>query len=199
MEQAEADAALAAAEVIRVKLEGYLDEALNWEIRLSEDDSIYDLDYIREKLAKISNVSELLSDRQMSATKIHLEVVRQASVAKTRAEMADANLRESDSYIGLSREGKTPWITKQMAVYRDNEASWALTLQFSREIRGQLTERIQMLRRLDSDLRLHQGLIEVGHKVGATGSPLPAVGAGFDVLEGAPGSAPAEGGEIILP
>lgn len=173
MDSSELKIQLKQAAEVRDRLEGYLDAALLQRIGLSEEESVYDIPYIKEKLAKISNISEALSDSQMMATKIHLSVVVQQGEARSRLRLAEEDRRDSGMYKELSREEKTPWISKELAVYRDNEESWSLTLAFSTEVRKQLTDRIQMLRRLDSDLRLHQNLLDVGHRGGVMGSPLP--------------------------
>lgn len=151
--------------------ESLLDAALSKEIKLSEDDSVYDFDYIRQKLAKLSEAMEWLSDRSIELTKISLEVSRQKSEYNTLLRITTLEYKHSPVYEALSRSERPDWLESKLQDVLKSGEEWSLTAKFLDEVRGVLGDRVQLMKRLDSDLRLQQKLIDVGVYAGATGAP----------------------------
>jgi len=60
------------------------EEAAALQLNLSHDDSVYDLNYISDKLAKSSFVQEKLAELQMRLTRISLVVIRAGGYDKLR-------------------------------------------------------------------------------------------------------------------
>lgn len=158
-----------------------LDQASSLELRLSEDDSAYGLTYIGQKLAKCASYLEQLGDISMSLTRISLEVTRQVSELGSRMKSKERQLRSDPAYVNGSRDEKTPWLQGKLEVFRIELEEWELTRSYLSEIRDVVNERIQLFKRLDSDIRLQHKLLEAKVLAGA----MPA-----SLVPGVPGGVP---------
>lgn len=167
-------------ELLRVRAEGYLDSAMEFSLDLSADDSVYGLVYIGEKLAKCTSYLERLGDISINLSKISLEVTRQVSEHRSLVNVKERQFRDDPNYKNGDRATKGSWLTGKLEVYRIELEDWELTLSYLREIREAVNDRIQLFKRLDSDIRLHHKLVEAKIGVGATGSGLGGEGNGGD-------------------
>lgn len=147
-----------------------MDKAISIELRLSEDDSQYNLQYIGDKLTKCSSYMETLSDISMALARISLEVTRQSSEKKSLLTSKERTFKCDPKYLLGDRDTKTGWLQGKVEVFRIEYEDWDLTHSFLVEIRGAVNDRIQLFKRLDSDIRLQHKLLETKILSGAMGS-----------------------------
>lgn len=155
---------------------GFLDEAISLKLNLSGDEEVYDLQYIGDRLAQCSMCMEKLSEIQLGLTRISLEVIKKSSAAEAYVRRLEERLRGSLEYDELPRDKKAAWLQDKLNVARDNSGSFSYLRRVVSEVRGAVADKIQMFRRLDSDVRLHQKLLEAKVAVGATGGARSAAG-----------------------
>lgn len=154
---------LAEEKVSRDRLEKHLEalfEQAETHVGLSEDDSVYDLHYISGKLALLSSHLETLSDIQFSLTKISLEVRRKVGALKSLLTVRERELKGGLEYIETPRDQKSVWLGNQLQELRELFEGWQFTERMVSEIREAVDDRSGILKRLDSDLRLHSKLYE---------------------------------------
>lgn len=161
------------AEQIRKQAEDCLNRAIELRLDLSADEVMYQYDYITDKLAKVASMQETLSDMSLGLTNLSLMVTQKASNLRGLNQLKEAQFKASEEYQALARDKRKGWIDVQLEVLRDEERDWTLTRVFLTEIRKAVDDRIQTMRRLDSDLRLQEKVLEAKIRSGA-GSPLPA-------------------------
>lgn len=128
---------------------------------LSADDGDYDLSYISRKLASCSAFVEQLSSISFELTKYALEIAKQVHSWKGLVSLKERSFKEGDLYQDSPREKKTLLLERFMESDQKELDEWVLNQLFLKEIRLSIAERIQSLKRLDSDLRLQQKLLEV--------------------------------------
>jgi hypothetical protein len=151
-----------------------MDRALAMDVRLSEDDSAYGLIYISQKLAKVSSHMESLGDISMSLTKMGLEVSRRKSLSKSQYALKERTFKSDPTYVNGDRNEKGSWLQGKLEVFRNELEDWELTHLYLTEIRVAVDDRIQLFKRLDSDIRLQHKLLEAKIGAGAMGSnPTP--------------------------
>lgn len=146
-----------------------LDKAASFELRLSEEESVYGLVYIGEKLAKTASYLEQLGDVSMQLARISLEVTRQVSELSSLMRSKERTFRMDAIYVNGDRNDKGNWLQGKLEVYRIELEDWQLTHSYLNEIRGAVNDRIQLFKRLDSDIRLQHKLLEAKLGVGAVG------------------------------
>ena len=141
-------------------LYGLILKALDLEVRLEEDEAVYDLHYIARKLAQVSSYSEQLSDLCLQLTRYNLQVIQCTKSARLLIKTWQARLANSDAYHQVPSGGKTAWMTMQLEPYNRLLGAWEVVEKSVHEVKTALADRAQMLKRLDSDLRLHQRIVE---------------------------------------
>lgn len=158
------------AEAIRDTAMDYMGKALEMELRLDEDDSVYSLVYIGQKLAKCSSLMERLGEISMQLARVSLEVTRQTSLKKSLLQTKERQLKSDPTYVNLDRQEKSNWLSGKMEVCRLDYEDWDLTHQFLDEVRSAVNDRLQLFKRLDSDIRLQHKLLEAKILLGAESS-----------------------------
>lgn len=168
---------------IRELAMGHFDKAALLELRLSEDESVYGLTYIGEKLAKTASYLEQLGDISMQLARVSLEVARQVSELSSLMKSKERTFRMDPSYVNGDRNDKGNWLQGKLEVFRIELEDWELAHSYLVEIRGAVNDRIQLFKRLDSDIRLQHKLLEAKLAVGAMGQG--GAGTGFPPTQGA--------------
>jgi len=143
-----------------------LDDAMSMSLGLSEDDSLYNLIFIREKVAKCSTYQERISDVMMKLTKVSIEVQKVAHGKKLELLFKTNELKDSKEYKEAPRNEKTAWLQTQLMGAQDEAESWNTLKRVVSEVKEAVGERAQTLKRLDSDLRLHTRLLEMSNEEG---------------------------------
>lgn len=154
---------------------------MTMDLNLSEDDSLYDLNFIAEKLARCSTYMERLSGIEMKLTKISIVVLTQYSVNKNEFKRREQEIRTSDEYREMDRGEKAAWLSNRLAEVGKLSNRWSLTQQVVSEIKGAVSGKVSMMKRLDSDLRLHSKIYEAKVAAGAAGPSFAAGTAAMDM------------------
>lgn len=157
-------------EQVRALAEQELDRAMGMNLGLSEDDSVYGLTYIGQKLTQCAAGMEVLGDMSIRLSKISLEVTRAVSGKRSHLLTKERQYRSDPKYLEGDRNEKTGWLQGKLEVFRIELEDWELTHQFLAEIRGAVNERIQLFKRLDSDIRLQHKLLEAKVAAGVVGT-----------------------------
>ncbi len=139
-------------------------------IQLSENEADYDLPYLASQLAKCSSYGERLAEMLAALTQMKIEVLREVDRATNALE-----IKEAEAETGVLFENHKP-VSKRNAAIRlhvreeiDAKRAWKGLDATLREVREDVSRRAEMIRRLDSDLRLHQKIIEAKITAGAMG------------------------------
>ena len=159
-----------------------LQDAQDMELSLSEQDSDYGIEYISQKLAMCSVFTERLASLDIKLVRIQLYVTTSFNKKKWYVTCRESELKSLKEYQDLSRDTKTPWIFSKMRSDMDELEAWKHTSLVVSTVRDVILSRIQVLKRLDSDIRLHQKLLDIKVAAGLvvpktfTGSKGTAVG-----------------------
>lgn len=140
---------------------GYLHQLMEMKLDLSSEEGDYDIRYIGAKLAMCSSLLEKMGDIQLKLTKISLEVTKVWAGLDVSLRLMEERLKASDTYQEQPRETKALWLSSSMDSSRDVLVRFTYLRKVVSEVRGALAEKIQMVKRLDSDIRLQQKLLEV--------------------------------------
>lgn len=168
---------------IQQKALSYLDDAESMSVGFKgTEEVVYDLQFITDKLKKVSIFQERLSDLQLKLTRAQIELQQLFSTTKSHLTMKEREFKESDEYKEESRESKTTWLGNQLQSIVDQHEQVKTTLSMVSEVKKAVSDRAQMMKRLDSDLRLHSKLFEAGVIAGAT-SPSSYTGDQTDEVE----------------
>lgn len=167
---------------IETEIMALLDLATGMKVGLSEDDSDYDLNFISEKLAKISVYQERLSDIQMQLTRYTMEIRRVGSQKASLHRLKERELKGSDEYEQLSRSEKSLWLGTQLEEFREAAEEWKMLGTLVSEVKEAVGERAGTIKRLDSDIRLHTKIYEAKVAAGAT-SPTSYKGSSTEELD----------------
>jgi len=161
-----------------------LDDAMNMSLGLSEDDSQYNLTFIREKVAKCSTYQERISDVMMKLTKVSIEVQKVAHGKKLELLYKTNELKDGKEYKEMRRDHKSAWLQLQLMETQDESESWNTLKRVVSEVKEAVAERAQTLKRLDSDLRLHTKLLEMSNEEGrGASSPSPFTGSSSEEVD----------------
>lgn len=166
---------------IESEIMSLLDDATDMKVGLSEDDSIYDLDFISEKLARISVYQERLSDIQMRLTRFTMEVRRVFSRKASIHRLKERELKGGQEYGKIPRAEKSLWLSTQLEKTREAAEEWKILGQLVSEVKEAVAERAATIKRLDSDIRLHTKIYEAKVAAGAT-SPTSFTGSSTEEL-----------------
>jgi hypothetical protein len=147
-----------------------MDAAAALTIKLSENEEDYDLPYLAAQLAKCSSYGERLADMLARLTQVKIEVLREVDRATNALEIAEAEA-EVRAAPGEIRPASRRTAAIRLAVREEVDAkrAWKGVDATLREVREDVSRRAEMIRRLDSDLRLHQKIIEAKITAGAMG------------------------------
>jgi hypothetical protein len=153
-----------------------LEDAADMHLSLSEEDSAYDLNFIREKLAKVGVFQERLSDIQMKLTRVSIDANVLVGQTKQQLSTKERELKLSSDYRDKPRAEKTPWLEDQLSGLREDSENWLGLFRLVSEVKEAVGNRVSTMKRLDSDLRLHAKLYEEGVRAGATSPSAPTRG-----------------------
>lgn len=153
---------------VEAKAEALHEAAMDLTLGMSDQDSMYDLTYIRTKLAQATSHIEKLSDILMELTKISLNVTNMVGQGKALLRVRETELKETEEFKELSRHEKTAWLTSQLQDEREENEAWMLLYRMVSTVKDSVSDRAQTMKRLDSDIRLHAKLYEQGVASGAT-------------------------------
>jgi len=145
-----------------------LEAVLPLKIGLSEDDSVYDLSFLSQKLALCSSTMEKLSEFQLALTRINMDVINATDYLRIQIGTQERAFKDSEEYKELPRDQKSAWLHNQVGLNKDLLESWQSLRRMVSEVKEAVAERVQTIKRLDSDIRLHKGLIEAKVAAGAT-------------------------------
>ena len=149
---------------IETTLLTWLDEVLETELGISDQDSEYDLIYITQKAAQCAKALETVANVQAKLTRVGLAVTRAAHKAGVAA-------RLYASGVGQDGVPPTEGEQKHLLEMADAKDTWVYLEKVARETSKAAGDRMQLMRRLDSGLRLQHKLLEARVAAGATPAP----------------------------
>lgn len=132
-----------------------LDVTMMMELQLSENEVDYDLPYICQKLAQCSVFMERLSDAHMKLTQISVGTKNKLYRAQGLLKIGKKDAEMNGDYEKLMK-------------LEVDVAEWNHARRMVEEVRDAVKDRAQLMKRLDSDIRLHQRLLEDKVKAGAS-------------------------------
>jgi hypothetical protein len=153
---------------INERLLKLLEDATSMEVRMSLNESAYDLNFISEKLALVSTYQERLSDIQMKLTRISLDVIQVARAHKALLALKEKEFKASDEYAETPVHQKGFWLANQLTAHQQSSEEWQSLVFVVSEVKEAVNERAGTMKRLDSDIRLHARLYEQRVAAGAT-------------------------------
>lgn len=153
-------------EEVEARVLQLLDDGSSMTLGLTTEDSDYNIDFVRQKLALCSTYLERLSDISMKLTRISVEVTRAARGVSQTLKIRMNQLKATDGYREQSREQKTPWLLSATRGEQEAAERWNGLRSVVSEVKDAIGERAQTMKRLDSDLRLHSKLIELAPQEG---------------------------------
>lgn len=153
---------------LEIEVLSLFDQASDLRPVMSEEDSAYDLVYISEKLAKCSSFMEKLSDIQIKLTKIALGATRANHNGSYLLKLKIEELKASEECEALPRSKRNYWLQQKTVQAKEELNDWNHLNRLVSEVREAVSDRVQMMKRLDSDVRLHQKLLEAKVAAGAT-------------------------------
>jgi hypothetical protein len=131
-------------------------------VDLSETDSDYHREYIKSRVIAASSAMENLSDLSLSLTKVALVVRRAYRDARSSLRDTRALAMASTEYAAQTLLSREAWLLSYLQKYQERVDRWEFVSHLFEESRASVVERMGTIRRIDSDLRLHQRLLEVG-------------------------------------
>jgi len=158
-------------EKIDGRLKEILDEAIDFHLDLSEDESEYDIPYISKKLAYLSISQEKLRGMTMELTHLAIRVHRRYFAEKSLFELQERKHKYSLDYRNLPRDEKKGWLYTQIEEQEATTEEWRILKMVLEEVRMAVTNQIGTLNRLNSDLRLHAKLYDTKVALGAVPRP----------------------------
>lgn len=153
---------------IEAELFKLLEDATSMQVGLADDDSEYDLNYISDKLKKISVYQERLSDIQMKLTRMSLEVIKMARATQGVLNLRERELKATDEYRDTPLNEKALWTANRLGEVGKEAETWRALSKMVSEIKDAVAERAGTMKRLDSDIRLHTRIYEARVAAGAT-------------------------------
>jgi len=146
---------------------GWLEDATNMKVGLTDDDSDIDLTYITEKLRKLSVYQERLSDIMMKITRMSLDIHTASRSLIAAVILREKELKASDAYSEVARNERAFWLANQLADDKQATEEWKSLSTMVSTVKEAVAERAATMKRLDSDIRLHARLFEAGVAGGA--------------------------------
>lgn len=167
---------------VEAQLLSYLDDAATLQVGMAEDDSQYTLNFISEKLALASLYQERLGDLGMKIARLSIEVRRASGAAQSLLKLKHRQFKGSVDYQDLPRDEKSLWLEDQLSDYQEDHEGWKLLQSMVSEVKEAVADQANVVKRIDSDLRLHSKLYEQKVAAGAT-SPDSYTGNNTDEIE----------------
>lgn len=155
-------------DALEEKVMALLEDAANMNLNLSDDDSDYGIAYIAKKLALCGTYMERLSDIEMKLVKIKLAVSKQLASMRVLLRIQEDERKASAEYVEVAREARSHWLQTSLQELRQANEDWTYLNRVVCDVREAVVRRIQDVKRLDSDIRLHQKLLEAKVAAGAT-------------------------------
>lgn len=155
-------------EQVQAVIMAYLEEVLNMEIRLGDDDDVYDIGFISQKLHLCSKFSERAAHIMISLTKINIEVTGHAAATLGLSKTVQSRLKASPEYGELPMRERSDWLSNRVEGERQAAEKWQLLRSAVSQVKEAVADRVSTLKRLDSDLRLQSRLLEAKVAAGAT-------------------------------
>lgn len=140
----------------------YLSDATDLKLSLDPDEGAYHLAYVSKKITECAVAMEKLSDMQMQLTKISLEVTKFVQDARFLLRKELAFLQAGPDYQQMPAAQRAGWLQSKTELREKEVDSLNYLTRVVSEVRGAISDRIQTMKRLDSDVRLHQKLLEGG-------------------------------------
>lgn len=145
---------------------------------LSEQEADYDLSYLQGKLAKCSAFQERLAEMVTRITQLQVPVLQmrdaaEAQVEAAEAEVIDAGLKDVPASL------RVRYVKGKTAEPRSVFQQWSTTAEVLRAAKRAIEQRADTMKRLDSDIRLHERILEA--KIGVGAMPRPGEGFGGPV------------------
>lgn len=138
-------------------------------IQLSENEEDYDLRYLQTQLAKCSSYGERLADMMARMAQLKVLVLQGESRASNLFEDAqlEAEISTSENLKPVARRNA---IVKRHSLEEKREFQrWKILELVVREARDEVCRRSDIVKRLDSDLRLHEKILAAKITAGAMG------------------------------
>lgn len=158
------------AEQIEAEALSLMEAAGRLTIQLSENEEDYDLRYLATQLAKCSSYGERLAAMLARLTQMKIVVLREVDRATNALEIREAEVQldpKTDDVKPMAK--RDAHIRLRTLGPREEKRIWKGLDAVLREVREDVSRRAELIRRLDSDLRLHQKLIEAKITAGAMG------------------------------
>jgi len=142
----------------------WLDQVLATELKLSAADSDYDLDYLTQKTAQCAVALEKIANIQAKLTRVFLAIVKISHQTTVKYKLF--SLQVGRDGIPLSKVQED-----HLAKLFDEKGIWEYLTKVARETGKAASDRQQLMRKLDSSLRLQQKLYESKVAAGLTLPP----------------------------
>lgn len=158
---------IALKDALSKKVMEIFEKASTVKIGLSKDDSDYSLVYLGQKLAQCSWALESLSDAQTALTRIRLQLIHTVSTGKSALKSRETLLRRSPEYGKLLRSEKMAWLREKLEDDRTRLEEWIDLERSVLEVKEAISEMVRAINRANSDIRLHERLLEAKKDAGA--------------------------------
>lgn len=137
-----------------------LDDVMSMEVSLSQKEEDYDFRYIGSKLAVISYYMELLSDKGVMLARDLLTLKQRTVRLRSSLRVRTRELKASPHYVDAPRAEKTDWLEGKLEETTSKLEFYQGIQEVLSEVKQVVADRVQLMRRLDSTLRLQQKLLE---------------------------------------
>lgn len=150
------------------------------QLKFSENDAEYTLEYIASALGRTVKATEDLSDMLMDLTRVELQVIEEADRLQHVYELKEAAERDTDAYMNYDRGRRTAWLKLKIQSYEQTANDWAALVKAFTLIKRQVVSRAATVKRIESAVRLHARIFDLaasGHgssvKPGYISRPAP--------------------------
>jgi len=129
-------------------------------IEVSSDLADYTIFYVAEKLVCCTSALSKLGDLAASISLWAIEVAGKMSQLKTLIAMKSRDVKSRSDWKSSTRDEREFLLYDAIKVYQEELDDWELVRVFLSELRILVTTKSQLIKRIDSDLRLQEKLIE---------------------------------------
>lgn len=138
-----------------------LEEASSIKIDISAEGAAYHRQYISDKVAKISSSLERLNELLMNLTKVSLQARRIQQHYAEIVKFKKINAKVSAEYAECPRDYREKLLSDLLAGDEKELDIWESLYYYITEVKTAIADKAATIRRIDSDLRLQQKLLEV--------------------------------------
>lgn len=149
------------------QFEAAFTEVEAYRLDLSDDESDYDLIYIGQRLAKCSASMEQIGHKLMALVRWGMELRKYQAASKRKLQDTLETLKGSDDLVCIPKAERSDWLKKQSEPQQRDLEAWTELLELLETVSEAARDKMQLMKRLDSDIRLHQKLLEAKIAVGA--------------------------------